>query len=235
MRDSIHIVLRSVPRGLTLGPSLAEDGQLGLWSCNFSDLEQNGVDEAHGDGEGQQSDEHPARDKIQSISDSTSQAQSSSEHLKPERSLRASSRLAAKPRKVHSSTILIYKRQDPKNRSDLSSKRKLSDNKDNTMQTLYANEDSSSLAFHFVIRERKHKCDECDKSFFQLCHLKKHKSYMCTECGKTYSSPESFQAHLLMHRGQWPFQCQHCDKSYGLKRDLKKHQVLHSWRETVRL
>lgn len=31
MRDSIHSVLRSVPRGLTLGPSLAEDGQLGLW------------------------------------------------------------------------------------------------------------------------------------------------------------------------------------------------------------
>ncbi|KAL0188262.1 hypothetical protein M9458_015361, partial [Cirrhinus mrigala] len=31
MRDSIHSVLRSIPRGLTLGPSLAEDGQLGLW------------------------------------------------------------------------------------------------------------------------------------------------------------------------------------------------------------
>lgn len=31
MRDSIHSALRSVPRGLTLGPSLAEDGQLGLW------------------------------------------------------------------------------------------------------------------------------------------------------------------------------------------------------------
>uniref|UniRef100_A0A9J8BDF5 Zinc finger protein 408 n=1 Tax=Cyprinus carpio carpio TaxID=630221 RepID=A0A9J8BDF5_CYPCA len=209
-------------------------------ACDSSVLEQNGVDEAHGEGEGQQSDEHPARDKIQSISDSTSEAQSSSEHLKPERSLRASSRLAAKPRKVHSSTIRIYKRQDPKNRSDLSSKKKLSDNKDNTMQTLYTNEDSSAEQneqdfLHFVIRERKYKCDECDKSFFQLCHLKKHrfthqnqKPYACTECGKTYSSQESFQAHLLMHRGQRPFQCQHCDKSYGLKRDLKEHQVLHS-------
>lgn len=30
-RDAIHSVLRSVPRGLTLGPSLAKDGQLGLW------------------------------------------------------------------------------------------------------------------------------------------------------------------------------------------------------------
>ncbi len=206
-------------------------------ACNSSVQEQNGVDEAHGEGDAQESDEHPARDKIQSISDSTSQAQSSSEHLKLERSLRASSRLAAKPRKVHSSAIRIYKQQDPKNRSDLSSKKKLSGIKDNAIQTLYTNEDSSAEQdfSHFVIRERKYKCDECDKSFFQLCHLKKHKfthqnqkPYMCSECGKTYSSQESFQAHLLMHRGQRPFQCQHCDKNYGLKRDLKEHQVLHS-------
>ncbi|XP_016411064.1 zinc finger protein 408-like isoform X1 [Sinocyclocheilus rhinocerous] len=208
-------------------------------ACNSSVLEQNGVDEAHGESEAEQSEERPARE--QSISMSTSQAQSSSEHLKPERSLRASSRLAAKPRKVHSSTMHIYKRQESKNRSDLSSKKKLSENKDNTMQTLYTNEESKAEQTeqsdfpHFIIRERKYKCDECDKSFFQLCHLKKHKfthqnqkPYTCTECGKTYSSQESFQAHLLMHRGQRPFQCQHCDKSYGLKRDLKEHQVLHS-------
>lgn len=30
-RESVHSVLRAVPRGLTLGPSLAQDGQLGLW------------------------------------------------------------------------------------------------------------------------------------------------------------------------------------------------------------
>ncbi|XP_067295568.1 zinc finger protein 408 [Pseudorasbora parva] len=381
MRDSIHSVLRSVPRGLTLGPSLAEDGQLGLWCvgrvlekgtllgleepdkiirkekeelqntcqnvfkrgeiseemywmrfacttqserasnvsvlevdgrlglrvcqdiqpgtelllwkdqqetsfeeqvlqgkacessirpnrdqdpvqsatedhakphikvknlvqdsrvCDSSDLELNGVDLAHEESEAEQIDERPAKEEIRNISVSTSQAQSSSEHLKPERSLRVSSRLATKPRKVHSSVNRIRKGQDPKNRSELSSKKKLLNNKDNTMQTLYINKDSSMEQNeqdfpHFTIRERKYKCDECDKSFFQLCHLKKHKfthqnqkPYMCTECGKPYSSQESFQAHLLMHRGQRPFQCQHCDKSYGLKRDLKEHQVLHS-------
>ncbi|KAK3528123.1 hypothetical protein QTP86_023846 [Hemibagrus guttatus] len=84
-------------------------------------------------------------------------------------------------------------------------------------------------------RERKYKCDECGKSFFQLCHLKKHKithselkPYACTECGKHYRSKESYHAHLLSHRGQRPYKCQHCDKSYGLKRDLKEHQVLHT-------
>ncbi|KAK7170323.1 hypothetical protein R3I94_000522 [Phoxinus phoxinus] len=209
-------------------------------ACNSSVLEQNGVDEAHGESEAEQIDERPAREEIQSASVITSQAQSSSEHLKPGRSLRASSRLASKPRKVHSSANRICKRPDPTNRSDLSSKKKLLNNKDNTIQTLNTNEDSSMEQNeqdfpHFIIRERKYKCYECDKSFFQLCHLKKHKfthqnqkPYMCTECGKPYSSQESFQAHLLMHRGQRPFQCQHCDKSYGLKRDLKEHQVLHS-------
>ncbi|XDV18127.1 hypothetical protein PO909_023885 [Leuciscus waleckii] len=216
--------------------SLVQDSR----GCNSSVLEQNGVDEAHGESEAEQIDERPAREEIQSVSVNTSQGQNSSKHLKPERSLRASSRLAAKPRKVHSSANRICKRQDPMNRSDLSSKKKLLNNKDNTMQTLYINEDSSMEQNeqdfpHFIIRERKYKCYECDKSFFQLCHLKKHKfthqnqkPYMCTECGKPYSSQESFQAHLLMHRGQRPFQCQHCDKSYGLKRDLKEHQVLHS-------
>ncbi|XP_047674311.1 zinc finger protein 408 isoform X1 [Tachysurus fulvidraco] len=84
-------------------------------------------------------------------------------------------------------------------------------------------------------RERKYKCDECGKSFFQLCHLKKHKithtelkPYACTECGKHYRSKESYLAHVLLHRGQRPYKCEHCDKSYGLKRDLKEHQVLHT-------
>ncbi|XP_066511301.1 zinc finger protein 408-like isoform X2 [Hoplias malabaricus] len=95
--------------------------------------------------------------------------------------------------------------------------------------------ESSPDVFNFRIRDRKHKCDQCAKCFFQLCHLKKHKfthsglkPYTCKECGKNYSSQESYQAHLLMHRGQRPFKCQQCDKSYGLKRDLREHQVLHT-------
>uniref|UniRef100_W5MF79 Zinc finger protein 408 n=1 Tax=Lepisosteus oculatus TaxID=7918 RepID=W5MF79_LEPOC len=84
-------------------------------------------------------------------------------------------------------------------------------------------------------RKRKYKCDECEKCFFQLCHLKKHKfthrdykPYLCNECGKSYSSQESFRAHVLQHKGERPFKCQHCDKTYGLKRDLKEHEVLHT-------
>lgn len=35
-RDSFCSVLRSVPRGLTLGPSLTKDGQMGLWCVGRS-------------------------------------------------------------------------------------------------------------------------------------------------------------------------------------------------------
>ncbi|XP_028649019.2 zinc finger protein 184-like [Erpetoichthys calabaricus] len=85
------------------------------------------------------------------------------------------------------------------------------------------------------MRERKYKCEQCGKSFLQLCHLKKHrlthldyKPYLCTECGKAYSSQESFRAHLLLHKGERPFKCQQCDKAYGTKRDLREHEVLHT-------
>ncbi|XP_052007694.1 zinc finger protein 408 [Xyrauchen texanus] len=218
-------------------------------------LEQNGADEACRESEAEQTEE-----LTHGISVTKSQALNSSEQLKPERSQRASFRLAAKPRKVHATANRINKRQDLTNMSVQSSTKKLlnvaetstgkrqvsnnsSMNKDNTMQKECANVEPSKSQHkqksqdlpHFNIRERKYKCDQCDKSFFQLCHLKKHKfthqdqkPYMCTECGKHYSSQESFQAHLLMHRGQRPFKCQHCDKSYGLKRDLKEHQVLHT-------
>ncbi|NWX14992.1 ZN408 protein, partial [Aegotheles bennettii] len=55
-----------------------------------------------------------------------------------------------------------------------------------------------------------------------------HKPFLCTECGKSYSSEESFKAHVLAHRGMRPFQCPQCDKAYRTKRELQEHQVLHT-------
>lgn len=38
VKESFCSMLRLLPRGLTLGPSLAEDGQMGLW-CVGQDLQ----------------------------------------------------------------------------------------------------------------------------------------------------------------------------------------------------
>nr|XP_055062490.1 zinc finger protein 408 isoform X3 [Misgurnus anguillicaudatus] len=194
-----------------------------------SSQRQNGKDETHDENKDEHGEELNLREEIENSSESTLQALSS-EQLEPERSLRASSRLAAKPRKVHSDEH-TFEFQSPKKK--LRRTKKLS-NKGERSDNHKASQESQDLLF-LSIREKRYKCDQCDKRFFQLCHLKKHKfthqdqkPYMCTECGKGYSSQESFQAHLLMHRGQKPFKCQHCDKSYGLKRDLKDHQVLHT-------
>ncbi|KAI4903815.1 hypothetical protein NFI96_014575 [Prochilodus magdalenae] len=166
--------------------------------------------------------------------------------------VRASCRLAAKPRKVHSLSRHREKRGQRPETSPCVTVETSAGNGDRLEDSSIHQEPSNSEReevsgqgdrgkedspepFQLSLRDRKYKCDQCEKRFFQLCHLKKHKfthsaqkPYTCTECGKSYSSQESYHAHLLMHRGQRPFKCQHCDKSYGLKRDLKEHQVLHT-------
>uniref|UniRef100_A0A8C4TME6 C2H2-type domain-containing protein n=1 Tax=Erpetoichthys calabaricus TaxID=27687 RepID=A0A8C4TME6_ERPCA len=60
------------------------------------------------------------------------------------------------------------------------------------------------------------------------CRAKRGNSPIDMQCGKAYSSQESFRAHLLLHKGERPFKCQQCDKAYGTKRDLREHEVLHT-------
>lgn len=173
--------------------------------------------------------------------------------------VRASCRLAMKPRTVHSLSSHLIK-QSRRQRSGIDAH--VSKNSQTKQTTTKHRQESQESSIHEENansddkpkdrsmhvqrgkkvsqdmenpRERKYKCDECEKSFFQLCHLKKHKfthselkPYACTECAKCYRSKESYHAHLLLHSGQRPYKCKHCDKNYGLKRDLKEHQVLHT-------
>lgn len=169
----------------------------------------------------------------------------------PGAAVRASCCLAMKAGTVHSLSSRLIKRSRGRRRGTATRVSKNSPTKQCTSENgremsvheenAYSDgepEEGSALVRREILenpRERKYECDECEKRFFQLCHLKKHKlthselkPYACTECAKRYRSKESYDAHLLLHSGQRPYKCQHCDKSYGLKRDLKEHQVLHT-------
>ena len=101
--------------------------------------------------------------------------------------LRCSSRLAAKPRRVH--RVKGWVDQDPVAERSLASPEA-------------APVDGAERPSE--VRERRYRCSSCGKRFFQVGHLKKHqfshtqeKPFSCSECGKNYTSAESFRAHQV--------------------------------------
>uniref|UniRef100_A0A8C7DQG3 Zinc finger protein 408 n=1 Tax=Oncorhynchus kisutch TaxID=8019 RepID=A0A8C7DQG3_ONCKI len=214
-QDSLHSVLNAVPRGLTVGPFLANDGQLGLW-CVGHALQKGmllGVeDQSNTFDQSEDFTEVCIRVVVMAEAHTCSSFYDVASVL--------NSFCFRQELKLIGSLTPTFNNEIPK---DLDK-----GGKQDTEELMMAPD-------LFNTRERRYTCDQCDKSFFQLYHLKKHKfthldlkPYLCTECGRNYSSQENFRAHLLMHKGERPFKCQQCDKSYGMKRDLKEHEVLHT-------
>uniref|UniRef100_A0A3P8RLW1 C2H2-type domain-containing protein n=1 Tax=Amphiprion percula TaxID=161767 RepID=A0A3P8RLW1_AMPPE len=159
--------------------------------------------------------------------------------------VRCSSRLAAKPRRVHCLTNRMKrppfspdlpKQTEGETRSSTESARVSTKTLSPVPEVITAPGSARATStWHPEVRERRYRCSSCGKKFYQIGHLKKHqfshtdeKPFSCQECGKSYTSAESFRAHQMSHRGERPFSCPHCEKSYGLKRDLKEHMVLHT-------
>ncbi|XP_040893077.1 zinc finger protein 408 [Toxotes jaculatrix] len=172
-------------------------------------------------------------------------SQSDSRRLSAPLPVRCSSRLAAKPRRVHCLTSRVKRppaRPDPPKPAEGQSQSSTEDATsvpEKVVSVTIVHPDAEAVAaapaWHPEIRERRYRCSSCGKKFYQLGHLKKHqfshteeKPFTCQECGKNYTSAESFRAHRMSHRGERPFSCPHCEKTYGLKRDLKEHMVLHT-------
>ncbi|XP_076859547.1 zinc finger protein 408 isoform X4 [Brachyhypopomus gauderio] len=147
--------------------------------------------------------------------------------------VRASSRLAAKPRRVHCLRSHAYQRpQRPTSTNVCPKEKPLSKetdtekarvNKqssqhckdarsDDSPQDLTREEqtgdggDDSPDTFQLSVRERKHKCDTCGKRFFQLCHLKKHQ---------------------LTHMETKPYGCAECGKRYSSQESYHAHTLMH--------
>lgn len=134
--------------------------------------------------------------------------------------VRCSSRLAAKPRRVHCLTSRVKQppaRPDPPKQTEGQSRASTEGDKSVTekaasVKILHPDSETvaatcaagEALTWHPEIRERRYRCSSCGKKFYQIGHLKKHqfshtdeKPFSCQECGKNYTSAESFRAHQV--------------------------------------
>uniref|UniRef100_A0A3B5B910 C2H2-type domain-containing protein n=1 Tax=Stegastes partitus TaxID=144197 RepID=A0A3B5B910_9TELE len=154
--------------------------------------------------------------------------------------VRCSSRLAAKPRRVH---CLTNRAKRPPSSPD-SPKQVEGETADSTKvstNTLQPDPEAVTApgsvgvapTWHPEVRERRYRCSSCGKKFYQIGHLKKHqfshtdeKPFSCQECGKSYTSAESFR-HMVLHTGEKPYTCEHCGKAFARRPSLRIHRMLH--------
>ena len=87
----------------------------------------------------------------------------------------------------------------------------------------------------------KMQCMECDQSFGQKEHLKRHiltvhrgeKPFKCTECDKSFGYNHILKTHVqTVHLKLKPYKCQHCGMDFGEKSNMTKHiKSVHSEKE----
>ncbi|KAH1003731.1 hypothetical protein HUJ04_003601 [Dendroctonus ponderosae] len=77
-------------------------------------------------------------------------------------------------------------------------------------------------------------CSFCKKKFR---HLKKHirefhegvgNNYICHTCGKSFRGENSLKVHLMIHKGERPYQCELCLKEFYSKQYLTVHCRIHT-------
>ncbi|NXV82140.1 ZN282 protein, partial [Atlantisia rogersi] len=83
-------------------------------------------------------------------------------------------------------------------------------------------------------RGKSYICSDCGKSF--VCHswLVRHqmthtgeRPYKCSQCDKSYRRKDYLLNHQRRHSGQGGFQCPLCRKTFVLRRSFLKHQESH--------
>ena len=82
------------------------------------------------------------------------------------------------------------------------------------------------------VREKKHECDSCEKTFFEENHLKIHirtvhtkiKNYKCNYCEKTFKNKGNLSAHETVHNYKTnEHKCPQCDAKFNLPSSVVQH------------
>ncbi|XP_036281935.1 zinc finger protein 211 isoform X11 [Pipistrellus kuhlii] len=82
---------------------------------------------------------------------------------------------------------------------------------------------------------RSYVCNECGRSFSQSYYLIQHhrihtgaRPYKCNECGKAFTYKLRLVQHLQIHNRVKPYECGECRKSFSYSSTLVKHQRVHT-------
>ena len=92
----------------------------------------------------------------------------------------------------------------------------------------------------FIVHQRMHSehpfiffhpCNLCDKSFFLVSDLKKHKGihtsenhYSCEVCKKSFADNSNLIKHKRIHTEETPYSCEICKKSFSDSLIMRQHQ-----------
>lgn len=83
-------------------------------------------------------------------------------------------------------------------------------------------------------RDRRFVCSYCGKCFTSSRSLETHvrvhtgeRPYSCAQCGKRFTQSGHLKTHQSVHTGERPFACEQCGKRFAGRQNLRIHQQKH--------